>query len=294
MSINEIEVHSTSISFQVLTFKADDLNAVFSEITTPEETFSIDPETPGFHDCEFKNDIIRGYYSLSVSFEVEHLVEGITTKTLLKRIESCEFWAVEGVLFATGKPNAIKNLARAMTPIIGFGVTNPELDFHQMSDFHNRLSDVKSVVVTNPKDREVRRATLAGRIEDYTEFNILDARNHGLEKVSGIFDTPLGPITVAPGKKGLIRFGVKKGFVLSIDCLYWVWTGIQNGKPQELQMTIKKDAESFVGRDGIKSASLAFAGKTVTMTAEQATKRNEREVEEPNPYHGNDQEDGGE
>ncbi|MFZ2956420.1 MAG: hypothetical protein WA705_05985 [Candidatus Ozemobacteraceae bacterium] len=233
MSLDEIEVPGSSISFSCMTLKVDSLEALYKAIREEVESFCIDPERAGFHDLDFDGRLIRGYYSVIVPFEVEHLTEGITTKILLKRIDSCEFFALDGILFATGKTTAQKNLARGLTPLAGFGVTNIEHDFHQMSQFHDRLSDVKAIVLTNPKDKEIRRARLAGRIESYTEYNIVDPRNHGIESVQGIVDTPLGPITVTVGRKGALRLGVKKGFVMTIDCMLWLMALIREEKPPE-------------------------------------------------------------
>ncbi|MBF0500809.1 MAG: hypothetical protein HQM09_11795 [Candidatus Riflebacteria bacterium] len=234
MPLDEIEVPGSSISFTCMTLKVESLEALYGAVREEGESFSVDPERPGFLNLDFDGRLIRGYYSLVVPFEVEHLTEGITTKILLKRIESCEFFALDGILFATGKTTAQKNLARGLTPLAGFGVTNIEHDFHQMSQFHDRLSDVKAIVLTNPKDRDIRRARLAGRIESYTEYNIVDPRNHGIESVQGIVDSPLGPITVTVGRKGTLRLGVKKGFVMTIDCMLWLMALIRDEKPPQL------------------------------------------------------------
>lgn len=233
MAIDEIEIPGSSISFSCWTLKVEDLRELYKQMRSEEEHFSIDPERPGFHDLEADERLIRGFFSVVVPFEVEHLNEGITTKILLKRIETCEFFALDGILFASGKSSAVKNLSRSMTPLAGYGVTNVELDIRQMSQFYDRLSMVKSIALTNPKDREIRRARLAGRIESYTEYNIVDPRNHGIESVSGLVDSPLGPLTVTVGRKGSLRLNVRKGFVMTIDCMLWLMSLIREEKPPE-------------------------------------------------------------
>jgi len=233
MVIDEIEIPGSSMSFSCWTMKVDDLADLYKQMSSEDEHFCIDPERPGYHDLQSDDRLIRGYFSVVVPFEVEHLNEGITTKVLLKRIETCEFFVLESILFATGKSAAVKNLARSLTPLSGFGVTNVEHDIRQMSQFYDRLSMVKSIALTNPKDREIRRARLAGRIESYTEYNIVDPRNHGIDSVSGLVDTPLGPITVTVGRKGALRLNVRKGFVMTIDCMLWLMTLIREEKPPE-------------------------------------------------------------
>ena len=231
MAIDEIEIPGSSMSFTCLTLKVEDLEDLYKQMGSEEEHFSIDPERPGYHDLQADERMIRGYFSVVVPFEVEHLTEGITTKILLKRIEYCEFFALDGYLFATGKSAAVKNLARSLTALAGYGVTNVEHDIHHMSQFYDRLSMVKSIALTNPKDREIRRARLAGRIESYTEYNIVDPRNHGIDSVTGLVDSPLGPITVTVGRKGALRLNVRKGFVMTIDCMLWLMSLIREEKP---------------------------------------------------------------
>ena len=63
---------------------------------------------------------------------------------------------------------------------------------------------------------------MAGKIESYEEYNILDPKAHGIEQVSGIIDTPLGPVTLTVSRKGILRLGVKRGFILTMDCLKWL------------------------------------------------------------------------
>lgn len=233
MSIDEIEVLGTSYSMRCLSFKADSTPDLFSRINTEGEQFSIIPENPGFHDCESNGEIIRGFYSIVTPFEVEHLVDGFVTKTLFKKVESCEFFATPGMLFVAGKNAPQKILERVFSSLSGHGVTQLEFEFFQLSQFQDRLSMLKSIVLTNPKNQDVRRARLAGRIESYTEYNVIDPKNHGIESVSGLLDSPLGPLTVTVSRKGVVRLGVRKGFILTIDCMHWIINMIREEKPPE-------------------------------------------------------------
>ncbi|MBI3038021.1 hypothetical protein HYY75_03065 [bacterium] len=231
MAIDEIEVPGNSISLQCSIFKAESIDKLFGEMGENNNLFDLERESPGFHDCDSNSRVVRGFYSLVSSFEVEHLIEGISTLSLLKRIESCEFLAMNGFLFSFGKLGTQKVLFQTMSGLTGFGVRSIEYEFLQMSRFHERLSQVKAIVITNPKDKEIRRARLAGRIESYTDYNILDPLNHGIENVSGLIDGPLGPMNVTVGRKGSWRIGVRKGFILTLDCLLWLNEMIQEEKP---------------------------------------------------------------
>ncbi|MBF0410948.1 MAG: hypothetical protein HQM10_26625, partial [Candidatus Riflebacteria bacterium] len=47
-------------------------------------------------------------------------------------------------------------------------------------------------------------------------------KNHEIDSVSGLVDSPLGPLNVNLSSKGNLRISVKKGFVLTVDCLKWI------------------------------------------------------------------------
>ncbi|HQB82993.1 MAG TPA: hypothetical protein PLR50_05830, partial [Candidatus Rifleibacterium sp.] len=80
MLINEIEIAGSSISLKCWSMKVENVEATFDTIMNKADMFSIDTELPGFHDCDCENSIIRGFYSVIIPFEIEHLVDGITTK----------------------------------------------------------------------------------------------------------------------------------------------------------------------------------------------------------------------
>lgn len=222
MSVSEIEISGASLALRVLQFRCESPHHLFVAIHTKGEKFSLDPETPGFHDCDRDETCCRGYFSMVVPFEVECLVDGISTKRLEKRIETCEFFALGNTLFVAGKTGPQKMLEHIIASLTGFGVTAQEFEFRHLNQFKDRLSSIKNVKLTNPKDREVRWATLAGKMDSYDEYNIIDPKNHGIESVAGLLDTPLGPLTITAGRRGTIRLNVKRGFILTMDCLLWI------------------------------------------------------------------------
>jgi len=222
MLINEIEITGTSLSLKCWSLEVEDVSATFDIIMNKADIFSLDTEFPGFHDCDCDSNVIRGFYSIVVPFEIEHLVDGITTKTLFKRIESCEFIITQNYTLTFGKPGPMKLMAAALSAATGNHVDIIEFEFQQLNQLQERMTKIKSIVLTNPKEKEVRRARLAGHMESYTEYNIVDPRNHGIDSVAGLVDTPLGPITITVGKKGSIRMNVKKGLIMTVECLEWI------------------------------------------------------------------------
>lgn len=219
--INEIEIPGSSLSLTVYQVMCDSILDLMAKIREADQ-FSTEPEMAGFHDCDANKDIIRGFYSVVVPFEVEHLIGGITTKSPFKRVEACDFILTKETLFVTGKSGPAKILERELAQLTGYGTAPMEFKFWQMSQFQDRLSQVKSVALTNPNNREIRKAKLSGKIENYTDYNVIDPRNHGIESVSGLVDSPLGPITVTVSRKGGIRLNVRKGFILTVECLEWL------------------------------------------------------------------------
>jgi hypothetical protein len=222
MPINELEISGSSISLKCWKADIEDTSDVFNRIMQEGEQFSVEGETPGFHDCDSDGRIIRGYFSGIVPFEIEHLIEGNTTRTLFKRIESCEFIASSKNIFTLGKPGPAKGLGMALSAISKTEVSLREFSFEQLSQLQERMAKIKSIVITNPKEKEIRRARLAGHIESYTDYNIIDPGNHGIESVSGIVTTPLGSMTLTVSKKGGLRLGVSKGLIIDIECLEWI------------------------------------------------------------------------
>lgn len=230
MAINEIEVSSSSVSFKCWTAEVDDLGELISKIKLEGDQFNIEDELPGFHDYDMGDGLIRGYYSGIVPFEIEHLVDKVSTKTLFRRIETCEFFLTPSSLFITGKPGPMKGLSHALSALTGHSVELIEFEFDDMNLLQERMTEVKTIVLTNPKDKEIRRVRLAGRIESYTEYNVIDPRNHGIDSVSGVIDTPIGPLTATISKKGGLRLNVKKGLIILVEHLDWIMSLIRDEK----------------------------------------------------------------
>lgn len=235
MQINEIEVSGASASFKAykISRQHDDMSDTFQQLTKSLDEFDLESELPGLHDCECQNDIIRGYYSLVAPFEVEHLKDGVITKTLFKKIESCEFFITDSAfgddnMFISGKSEPGKIFSGQLRGVFNICELS-EFDFFDLSNIQNKMAKIKAVVVINPKEKEIRRARLAGHMEDYTEYNILDRRNHDLESVSGELNTPLGPMTVTVGRKGSIKLTVKRGMIITTDLLDWIVSNIKTG-----------------------------------------------------------------
>ncbi len=222
MLINEIEVPKTSMSFRCLRLANHDLNEVFDAIANRSDLFELEAEVPGFQDFEFSEEVVRGHYYVVYPFEIEHLVDNLTTKTLFKRIESCEFIITEHSALVFGKSGPIKLMISALEYAMGSEVGPLEFDFEEMNRFQNRLLNIKAIVVSNPKEKEIRRARLSGHMENYTEYNIIDPRNHNIDSISGLVETPLGKMTVTVSNKGTLRLSVKKGMILTTQCIEYI------------------------------------------------------------------------
>jgi len=234
MLINEIEIQGASFAFKCFQINGA-VEQIAKMIELRGDLCDIETELPGFHDWDFEGVTIRGFYSVVVPFEVEHLIDGLTTKTLLKRLESCEFAITENMLITWGKSNAIKLMTAALSAVTGQHIDLIEFEFQQLNQLQERMTRIKTVALINPKEKEVRRARLSGHMEGYTEYNVIDPRNHGIETVSGMIDTPLGPLTITVGRMGAVRLNVKRGLIMTTECLEWILALIKEEKLPEFE-----------------------------------------------------------
>lgn len=220
--INEIELESGRISLQCF-----DLSGNMKDAVDNADKFDLLEESAnGFHDYDSNDEVFRGYYSFIQPFEVECLVEGMTTKELKKRIKTCEFIANDNFLFAWGNNAAIKLMISMLNN--GFATTNKiEFEFDDMYNFQARLDTVKSISIKNPKESEARTVKLSGKLDCYNEYNVV-AETHEIKSVSGeMKNTPIGKIKLAVTDKGVVRINSGKGLIVSLDAIMWVLRLIQ-------------------------------------------------------------------
>ena len=223
MLLNEIEVTGSSFAFRRINTEVKGVVAVFAQLKARCDAFDLESELPGIHDLEHNDEIIRGFFSVVVPFEVEHLVEGISTKTLLKRIESCEFMLTEKIVIAYGQNDPIKLFMFALSAATGNHVDRAEYDHEILYRLQDRLSKVSSISLLNPKDMSVRKAKLSGTIEHYAEYDVVNRNNHGIDYVQGLIEaTPIGPVKIKVTQKGLISLGVRRGTIIPVETLEWI------------------------------------------------------------------------
>lgn len=231
--LNEIEVVSGSLSMQVchVEFGKFSQLEMGRHIIEEGDAFNLEEEVAGFHDVEFDEVLIRGYYSGVVPFEVEYLVDGLMVRKLHKRIESAEFITDGTLLFAWGKSAPIKGMSMNLSSLSGFDCGYAHFEFEDLDNIQNRMSKLKSIVVKNPKDCEVKTCRLAGGIEEYTTYNVVNKR-HDIGQVSGLISTPMGSMTLTANQKGGIRLNCSKGTLINFDLLAWV-VNLIYGKVEE-------------------------------------------------------------
>ena len=222
MLIDEIEVQGASLSFKCLTLKIDDIETTFKTIMEKGDIFDVEAGTPGFHDCDCDRGVIRGFYSNLASFNVEFFKDGITTKEEFKRIESVEFIISPERIYLFGKPGPAKLIEMALSAATGEHIERVEFDNECMTLVQGRLTVMKSIVVENPKDKEIRRARLSGHMEDYESYNIVEPNNYQINSISGLIETPLGAMKLSVDKKGKVTLGVKRGLIINLDNLNWI------------------------------------------------------------------------
>ncbi len=215
--INEIELGNGRISLNCFDFTGNAKESIDNGIK-----FSIENQDPGFHDCDFAKNSARGYFSFVEHYEVENIVDGMTTMEAKKRIKTAEFVQTGDFLFAWGNGSAIKLLTSYISSEYSTA-TKIEFEFNDLFNLQSRLELCKSVKIKNPKESKVKTVSLTGTLDCYSEHDVIEPRNHEIKSVSGIMNTPaIGKITVAANDKGVIRIGAKKGCILPVDVVIWL------------------------------------------------------------------------
>ena len=244
MLIDEVEVQGATLSFRCLTLPVEDIKATFDTLMERGDTFSIETRKPGFHDCDCDSGIIRGYYSNLHTFEVEHLVDDLPVKESFVRIESCEFIITPIRIYVMGKPGPAKLLEMALSGATGNHVEKIEFDLDCMHKVQSRVTVMKSIVVENPKDNPIRRARLSGHMEEYEALPIIESNNHEINSISGQIETPLGPMKLSVDKKGKISLGVKKGMIINVENMNWIFDLITADEAPAITALAQRGAEN--------------------------------------------------
>ena len=211
--ITDIEVQGTSIVVQK--FQIDDfpmLPGAYANLFRRDDmVFSTDPEQVGFHDVEPGKDIIRGHFSAVVPFEVEHLVDGVRTKSLLKNIKSQEFILNRNGLYVINPAPLTKVLTLKIGLVVGQGFPAYDIDLRA---FQERLSDVAAIRVQNPPKTGIRTASLSGGdLESYEEYNVINP-DHEIKSVSGMYPVGDQTLKITVDQKAKIRFSTPRGYVM--------------------------------------------------------------------------------
>lgn len=223
MLIDEIEVQGASLSYRCLSLQVEDITATFETLMTNGDRFNPETGVNGFHDCDCDKGIIRGFYTIFKTFEVEHYVDLMTTKENFVRLEHCEFIITPERVYVFGQSAPAKLLEGAISAATGCHVERVEFDLTCMEKVQNRLTIMETIVVENSKQNPIRRARLTGHMEDYEAIPVVEAGNHEINSMKGTVETPLGAMKLTVDKKGKITLGVKKGMIVNVDNLNFIF-----------------------------------------------------------------------
>lgn len=222
--INEIEVNG-AITFRCWEVEVDDFEDIIEKIKADEEyQFDLDNEESGFHDYEYDKDLnlFHGFYSTIIPFSIDHLQDGITTTSSFQKLETSEFFLLKDKLFTTGKNNATKQLCNNLSMLTGHTVTSYIFETENIKEFQDKMEEVKTIVISNPKTEDIRSIRLSGTIEDYQDQVTLDPHDHEIHGISGILNSSMGLIKVGINKNGRLSIRVKKEEIILVDLLEWL------------------------------------------------------------------------
>lgn len=222
MRIDEIEKKSAPLSYQCLKMQIKDIQAIFNALNEKDNIFNPEIGSNGFHDCKCDKGIIRGFYTVFKTFEVEHYILGLTTKENFVRLEHCEFIITPEHVYVFGKPTPARLLVTALTAATGTYIERVEFDLEHIRQ-ENRFTVMKTILLENSKHNPIRRARLTGCMREYKILPTIEVGNHEINSIKGIIETPLGPIDLTVNKKGKITLDCKNGLILSIDNLNFIF-----------------------------------------------------------------------
>ena len=225
-----IEVTGNSLSLKIWKGLVENISSFVKEkiYGKNSDLFSLESECPGFHDIDSDHRVVRGSFSAVTPFEVSRLVDGIMTKELLKRVDTVEFFLLKDGMVTWGCQRLAKNVASLFSVLTGYGFSLRTYEFDELSMLQNRFQVLKRISVLNGNKSQIRRLTMAGAIENYTEVNGIDPKNHHIRSVSGLLDTPTGPMTVTVDDAGGIRLGTRRGYIISLDVIQWILTQLSD------------------------------------------------------------------
>jgi len=222
--LNEIELPSDRISVTAFDFEGNAKEAIDNA-----EKFNLETFDAGFHDYDSNDEITRGYFSFVEPYETENIVDGLTVSEAKKRIKTAEFAINSGFMFVWGASSAVKLLGSFINN--DFATANRiSFEFEDLHNLQSRFELCKSVKVKNPKENPVKIVSMAGKLDTYSEYNCLDARNHELKAVSGVLNMPIGKMKVTANDKGVIKIAGKGEMILPVDALVWLIRLIHNAE----------------------------------------------------------------
>jgi hypothetical protein len=93
--------------------------------------------------------------------------------------------------------------------------------YDNLQGFQEKFTRITKISVTNPKTFEIRNASMSGQDFEYSNFNIVDNRNHQIKNIKGVFDTSFGPIKTGVSQSGKLTLTAAMHFIIHTDLLVW-------------------------------------------------------------------------
>jgi hypothetical protein len=216
MFTSMIETPKSSMTFKCFNAEGWCPNEIAEKLAEDAILHNLQMGTMGFHDIQVSGSVLKGCFSSIVPFEVEFFLKGKNASYVLKRLETCEFIIAEGYGLVFGNTRQFRLLRAHFEWVIKKSVNFYSFELEEMHRLKSSMREVKSIALTNPSEHEVRQVKMSGKLEDYSAYNIIDYRNHGVSGLSGVVeieDELLGRVlaNVAVKKNGSIKIGIKGG-----------------------------------------------------------------------------------
>ena len=106
-----------------------------------------------------------------------------------RTIEGCQFTLLTNVLITYGKTAPSNGCVNTLAGILGQSIVQKEFDPTDMERLMGRLVNIKHTTATNSKDAEVRKVSIAGKIDDLDAYEFMNSQREGrtIDSIKGMF-----------------------------------------------------------------------------------------------------------
>lgn len=223
----ELPFLKSTMNFKLWMVNVEDWAKVIKDLQSGAGCFVPEEFVSGVHDLNFPMYPMgaQGKYSLMETSIARNYIPKDKTHEIVRfnTLDSGGFILTSDCLITYGPASVCTCIVNNISALLGQSITQKEFDTEEMDALYSRLVNVSSITFNNPKDSEVRKATISGAITDIEFYDFYDKQKHGssVDRIKGMFqftDSDLLNVTIT--RKGSISITAKN--VESIPLWYLI------------------------------------------------------------------------